>query len=203
MSRGENNTGSTVIAKVNLMDKVVEFLEADNNASKMIMLTKCVEGLHNKMDSKDKKLVALDDAVNHPIDGVEPWLQQAQSQVKDTVGKVGNLEAENKLLHVELDLVKGQLLKHERKLSNHSEKLVDLTARNMSNNIMISGIPEEPFAETLTPCSPGGDRDNEQELAVKMVANVMNDGRIQSHLPIENPKMKVFYSLRFYMNLDI
>ena len=94
------------------------------------------------MDSKDKKLVTLDDVVNHPIDGVEPQLQQAQSQVDDTVGKFAKLEAENKLLHVELDLVKEQLLKHEKKLSNHSKKLVDLTARSISNNIMISGIPE-------------------------------------------------------------
>ena len=68
-----------MIAKVYLMDKVVEFLEAYNNTSKMIKLIKCVKGLHNKMDSKDKKLVALDDAVNHPINGVEPQLQQAQS----------------------------------------------------------------------------------------------------------------------------
>ena len=70
------------------MDKVVELLEADNNASKTIKLFWCVEGLHIKMDSKDKKLVALDDVVNHPIEGVEPWLQQAQSQVDDMVGKV-------------------------------------------------------------------------------------------------------------------
>ena len=98
--------------------------------------------------------MALDDVVNHPIDGVEPQLQQAQSQVNDMAGKVTKLEAENKLLHVELQLVKGQLLKHEKKLSNHSEKLVDLTARSMSNNIIISGIPEEPFAETLTPIHP-------------------------------------------------
>ena len=140
-----------MIAKVNLMDEVVEFLEADNNTSKMIKLIKCVEGLHNTMDSQDKKLVALDDADNHPIDGVEPQLQKVQLQVEDTMGKVTKLEAENKSLHVELDLVKGQFLKHEKKLSIQSEKLVDLTARSMSNNIMISGLPEEPFAETLTP----------------------------------------------------
>ena len=151
MSRGKNNTSSAIIGKVNLMDKKVELLEADNNASKMIKLIKCVEGLHNKMDSKLKKLVDLDDAVNHPIDGVEPQLQQAQSQVDDMAGKVTKVEAENKLLCVELDLVKGQLLKHEKKLLNHSEKLVDLTARSMPNEIMISGIQEELLPQTLTP----------------------------------------------------
>ena len=141
MSRGRNNTGSTMIAKVNLIDEVVDIFEADNSASKMIRLIKCVEGLHNKMDSKDEKLVALDHAVNHPIDGVEPQLQQSQSHINDMVGKVPKLEAENKLLCAELDLVKGQLLKHEKKLSNHCVKLVDLTARSISNNIMISGTP--------------------------------------------------------------
>ena len=56
---------------------------------------------------------------------MEPWLQQVQLQIKDTVGKVTKLEAENKSLCVELYLVKGQLfhVKHEI----HSEKLVDLT----------------------------------------------------------------------------
>ena len=151
MSREKNNTGSAVIAKVNLMDEVVEFLDADNNINKMIRLIKCVEGLHNKMDSKDEKLVASDNAVNHPINGVEPQLQQVQLNVEDTMGKVTKLEAENKSLCVELDLFIGQLLKHEKKLSIHSEKLVDLTARSMSNNIAISGLPKEPFAETLSP----------------------------------------------------
>ena len=61
----------------------------------------------------------------------------------------------------------------------------------------------EPFAETLTPHSPSGDRDNEQEMAIKTVANVMNDARLQSHLAIENHNEKVFYFLRFYMNLDV
>ena len=37
----------------------------------------------------------------------------------------------------------------------------------MFNNITISGLSEEPFAETLSPHSSGGDRDNEQEMAIK------------------------------------
>ena len=53
------------------------------------------------------------------------------SQVEDTVGKVAKLEAEKKSLCVELELVKGKLLKHEKKLSIHIEKLVDLIARSM------------------------------------------------------------------------
>ena len=69
------------------MDEVVDFLETGNNISKMIKLIKCVEGLHNKMDSKNERLMALDDAVNHPIDRVEPQLQQVQLQVKDTMGR--------------------------------------------------------------------------------------------------------------------
>ena len=56
----------------------------------MIKLIKCVEGLHNEMDSKVKKLVALNDMVNHPIYEVEPWLQQAQSQANDMPVKVTN-----------------------------------------------------------------------------------------------------------------
>ena len=116
---------------------------------------------------------------------------------------VTKLEAENKSLHVELDLVKDQLLKHEKKLSNLSEKMADFTARSMSNNIMIIGIPEEPFAETLTPYLPSSERDNKQEMAVKIVVNVMINARLQSHLIIENPKEKVLYFLMFYMNMDM
>ena len=54
-----------------------------------------------------------------------------------------------------------------------------------------------------SPQSSSGDRDNEQEMAVEMVAIVVNNARLQSHLAIENPKEKVFYFLRFYMNLDM
>ena len=63
--------------------------------------------------------------------------------------------------------------------------------------MMMSSIPEELFTVTLTPHLPSSNRHSEQELAVKMVADIVNNARLQFHLTIENPKEKVFDFLRF------
>ena len=92
-------------------------------------------------------------------------------------------------------------LKHEKKLSIHSEKLVDLTAKSMSNNITISGLPEEPFAEPSPPTHLIVIETMNKKWPLKLAD--VNNARLQSHLTIGNPREKVLYFLRFYMNFDM
>ena len=56
--------------------------------------------------------------------------------------RVEALEEENNLLKKEVDLLKGIVFKYDAELHSLRQKMTDLTARSMNNNITIAGLAE-------------------------------------------------------------
>ncbi len=82
-------------------------------------------------------------AIFDPVDGIEPRLTILQDETDDNTGKIVRLEAENKQLKFELDIIKGLLQKYADRFESIDRKLIDHATRSMKQNVVIYGIKDE------------------------------------------------------------
>ena len=100
--------------------------EKCNNEQKLTTIITSLNKLHNKLDNINVDLYK-------EKDGLWPRVEVAEDSI-DTV-----LD-QNAALKFEFSIMKGVIQKQEQQIGQLMEKVNDLTARQMSDNIMISGL---------------------------------------------------------------
>ena len=67
-------------------------------------------------------------------------MNDAEENISDLQSRLDELEEANASLKDELTVLKGIMQVNDKKINNLDNRVIDLTARSMSNNIVISGI---------------------------------------------------------------
>ena len=99
-------------------------------------MEKKIEMLHQAILNVNNKFANVHRIINNKEDGLHPRL--ADEETTTTA-----LAEENKSLRHELDIAKGLIAKQDFEISALHNKVTQLTARSMRNNLMIGGLLEE------------------------------------------------------------
>ena len=102
----------------------------------MAAINKINTNFHYKFEDLKKNLTDKED-------GVFPRLREVEATCDDLVSRIDDLESKNAALSDEVEILKGLLQVQDQKVARHESKIIDLTARSMSNNILISGITND------------------------------------------------------------
>ena len=102
-----------------------------------LTLQNCIKNCQASIDDQHKVL-------NDEQDGVLPRLRDAESAISDLQSRVETLEEEKTNLLDEIYALKGYAQVQDKKLAAAEDKIIDLTARSMKNNILIQGLPGDP-----------------------------------------------------------
>ena len=70
-------------------------------------------------------------------------LEGTLPKVSDLSNRVQTLERQNADLIDDLAVIKGILQVHDKSIENNKDKVVDLTARSMANNVIIMGLVQK------------------------------------------------------------
>lgn len=101
--------------------------------SEFTMIMASLNQLHNKFDK-------MHDTIYDAETGLKPEVELLKCESSSAVNRLTKLEADNQTLRKELDIVKGLLQREYFYRENLEKKVLDLTARSMSNNVTISGL---------------------------------------------------------------
>ena len=96
-------------------------------------------------------------------------LESKNPAVADVITRLESLETENAKLKDDMAILKGITQVHDRHIESNTEKVVDLAARSMANNVVISGI----CGETKVPEAEGEVK--QRENCKKKVLNFFRD----------------------------
>ena len=116
----------------------------------MSAINKINTSLHLKMESTQNELSA-------EVQSIKPVLQSIQKDQQETAARVDDLEKNmvkhsellvridaletaNTTLVDEIAVLKGLTQVQDKQIHQNKDKIIDLTARSMSNNILISGL---------------------------------------------------------------
>ena len=77
---------------------------------------------------------------------------ESNTAPENVIIRLNSLEAENAQLRDELTIVKGLVQVQDKQIVTNKNKIVDLTARSMAKNIVISGIEGDDGEETVKDC---------------------------------------------------
>ena len=129
---------------VNLDDKLNLLMSAINKIN---------TNFHIKLDSVKKELLSKTTALQPRISALETLNQELTTRVDDLESKcagfqdicsrIDKMEQENSKLRDDVAVLKGFVQVQDKAITSNKDKIINLTARSMANNITISGILEE------------------------------------------------------------
>ena len=116
----------------------------------MAAINKINTNFHYKIDALNTKLSNEKDGITPCLTKLEDAYEEYSALVDDLEGRIPTytelndriaaLEKNNSALSDELAVLKGLAQVHDKQITSTKDKVVDLTARSMANNITISGI---------------------------------------------------------------
>ena len=109
------------------------------------------EQLNNQLNAKDTGLIAkvttcqqeihdISEVLNDESDGVLPRMRDIEETLEVIQDRLDKIEDNSIEVQNDLVLLRGVVQVHERQITSSATKIVDLTARSMSQNIVISGL---------------------------------------------------------------
>ena len=188
---GQNNTREKELLEipvVNMADFEVVGIDDKLNLL-MSAINKINTNFHYKIDNMNKQLLDMNakytktqtkiaeiqttyEELLGRVDGLENFIPEAT----DIVTRLERIESAMALIKDDVGVLKGFSQVHDKAITNNKAKIVDLTARSMSNNILISGLAE----------AEGDDEENSKQkvlafLKDKMQMEVEEDEVIVAH----------------------
>ena len=106
----------------------------------MAAINKINTNFHYKFTELSKKLTDEEQ-------GALPRLHDVEVSVSEIQDRLDTLEATNAQLLDELEVVKGILQVQDKTISNNASRIINLTARSMSKNVVISGVTGDEKGE--------------------------------------------------------
>ena len=116
----------------------------------MAAINKINTNFHYKFDELQKVISNDEDGILSWLTTVERLQEELTARVDDFEGQlpqvadlsatVSDLSQKLGMLQDDLETLKGFAQVQEKQIASNKSKLIDLTARNMSNNVIISGI---------------------------------------------------------------
>ena len=137
---------------VDMNDKLNLLMVAINKVNTSFHLKLDALNGENKSDSTEIKtqmqnFVSIMEELQERVDDLE-----SKVLPDDVISRIKRLEEENTALRDELAVVKGFMQVQDKKINVNQRKLIDLTMRSMSANIVVSGITGNMEDETLEEC---------------------------------------------------
>lgn len=144
----------STIMSGNLMD-IVESMDNEqiiakddfqkkNTIQKLDSVADAINKMYEKMNEMnnriDQKIQPVEEAVFDQQTGVVPQLQGMVEHARSADERIQTLVEENLQLRDELDILKGVVHKMANQMQYSSQKLDQLIARSMSENLIITGI---------------------------------------------------------------
>ena len=124
----QQGTAMEEVAKVSDFVPVEAFQKSDSD-QKLTTIITSLNKLHNKLDNVNSDLY-------REKDGIWTCLENAEESVEEILD-------ENERLKFNLKVLQGVVQKQERQIQHLITKVEDLTARQMNDNITISGLIEK------------------------------------------------------------
>ena len=149
----------------------------------MVAINKINTNFHHKFKAVNKQLHEGEDAIvpqlkncksalekchkvlNNEQEGLLPRMRDAEASVEDLIQRVEKLETQSVELQDQIVCLKGATQVHDRKLNSMDNKITDLTARSMANNIIVQGITGDPGPDVKEDC---------KAKAINFLRNIMN-----------------------------
>ena len=131
------------------------------------------QGILPRLIDIEANITDLKEKLTDEHQGILQRLIDAEAGVADLQERMDNLEETNTSLKDEMPVIKGLLQANDNRVSNIDRKVVDLTMRSMSNNVIITGIL--------------GDTDGESDCKAK----VLDLLRHQMKMTVEDHEIKV------------
>lgn len=117
-----------------------EDFEKKNTANKLQAIMDAVNNIYTHHAQSEMKIKSLEFAVFDEESGVLPQMQNVAECMKGSESRVDLLTKEVIALREELDIAKGIIHKQSNQIAVLQNRQVDMTARSMAQNIVISGI---------------------------------------------------------------
>ena len=132
-------------ASENMSDKLNLLMAAINsiNANFHLKCEALQREMKDKVDTLTPRVKLAEKTCNEVLAHVND-LEGSIPKVVELNTKIAILEKQNSQIVDELTVVKGILLVHDKNINTNKDKVVDLTARSMANNIVITGLKPLP-----------------------------------------------------------
>ena len=99
-----------------------------------------ISGMGQKIKKCVERITDLEEALEDEQDGINPRLKDAELNIQDMQITMDSLGEELQNLQEQVVLLNGTAQTQDTQLWSITHKLVDITKRSMSNNVIISGI---------------------------------------------------------------
>ena len=126
----------------------------------MVVNNKIITSFHLEQEALQSKMNDKIAALNPKIKEATKTYEEIMARVDDLEGlipkvtqlnsRIAALEKQNTQLMDELVVVKGILQVHDKTININKEKVVDLTARSMENNVVITGLTQKTVHDENT-----------------------------------------------------
>ena len=97
-------------------------------------------GMKSQLNQCKQAIINIQESLDDEQDGAFPRLRDTESQIADLQETVAHLEEKIASMQNDIVILRGAVQVQEKQTASNTNKLVDLTARNMSHNIVISGL---------------------------------------------------------------
>lgn len=98
--------------------------------------------LESKLDSIESKFDTLYKTINNPDDGLKVRVDSNEFTVKTNSSDIESLKSDNESLKSQVELLSSMVIKLKHDLQSACDRITDLTTRSMSDNLIISNLPE-------------------------------------------------------------
>ena len=113
-----------------------DFQQVDMN-EKLDLLMSAINKINTNFHIK---LEEINTKISDEHQGLTPRLHDAEVCITELQTRMDNLEEANAQLKDEVMIPKGLVQVNDNKVGNLDKKVIDLTARSMANNVVITGI---------------------------------------------------------------
>ena len=97
-----------------------------------------------QIESAETTIVNISEVLNDEREGILPRMRDAESSLEDVQDRLEKLETKCASLQDQIVSLKGAAQVHDNQIHSTARKVIDLTARSMSCNIIIQGIVSDP-----------------------------------------------------------
>ena len=132
------------------MNDFKEVNDGDKLNLLMVVINKINTNFHHKFDALSKLIMDDKDGILLKITAMQKVqeevlvrledLESDKPTIKQLIDRIDSLEQQNARLTDDLAVIKGLVQVHDNTIVSQNKKLVDLSARSMANNIVISGL---------------------------------------------------------------
>ena len=117
-----------------------------------VQLNEPTNGLVKRIMRCEDAIKDLKDMNENEETGLTPRIIDAETNISDIQTRMDTLEENNKMLVDQVHMLCGTVQVYDKRITANTTKVIDLTARSMSANIIIDGILEQKD-ETPEQCS--------------------------------------------------